>query len=70
MAKEVILLQGKVKETLPNTLFRVELDSGDTVLAHLSGKMRLHYIKIVEGDRVVVEFSPYDLGRGRIIKRL
>lgn len=70
MAKEVILLQGKVVEALPNTLFRVELDNNDVVLAHLSGKMRLHYIKLVEGDRVVVEFSPYDLSRGRISKRL
>lgn len=70
MAKEALLLEGKVTEALPNTLFRVELTSNDTVLAHLSGKMRLHYIKIVEGDRVIVEFSPYDLTRGRIIKRL
>ncbi|MBI3261181.1 translation initiation factor IF-1 [Candidatus Berkelbacteria bacterium] len=70
MAKEALLLEGKVTEALPNTLFRVELGSGDMVLAHLSGKMRLHYIKIVEGDRVIVEFSPYDLTRGRIIKRL
>ena len=70
MAKEVIELQGQVAESLPDTLFRVALDNGDRVLAHLSGKMRLHYIKIVEGDRVVVEFSPYDLGRGRIVKRL
>lgn len=70
MVKEALLLEGKVTEALPNTLFRVELDSGDMVLAHLSGKMRLHYIKIVEGDRVIVEFSPYDLTRGRIIKRL
>lgn len=70
MAKEALLLEGKVTEALPNTLFRVELSSGDMVLAHLSGKMRLHYIKIVEGDRVIVEFSPYDLTRGRIIKRL
>ncbi|MFY9484047.1 MAG: translation initiation factor IF-1 [Patescibacteria group bacterium] len=70
MAKEALLLEGKVTEALPNTLFRVELDSTDMVLAHLSGKMRLHYIKIVEGDRVIVEFSPYDLTRGRIIKRL
>ena len=70
MAKEALLLEGKVTEALPNTLFRVELDSGDIVLAHLSGKMRLHYIKIVESDRVIVEFSPYDLTRGRIVKRL
>lgn len=70
MAKDVILLEGKVVEALPATLFRVELGSGDVVLAHLSGKMRLHYIKIVEGDKVMVEFSPYDLTRGRIVKRL
>ncbi|MBI3495426.1 translation initiation factor IF-1 [Candidatus Berkelbacteria bacterium] len=70
MAKDVILLEGKVVEALPATLFRVELGGGDVVLAHLSGKMRLHYIKIVEGDKVMVEFSPYDLTRGRIVKRL
>lgn len=70
MAKDVILLQGKVAESLPDTLFRVDLENGDRVLARLSGKMRLHYIKIVEGDNVTVEFSPYDLTRGRIVKRL
>lgn len=71
MSKEdVIEVQGKVIEVLPNAVFRVELDTGQKVLAHLSGKMRLHYIKIVLGDRVTVELSPYDLTRGRITFRL
>jgi translation initiation factor IF-1 len=71
MSKEdVIEVQGKVIEVLPNAVFRVELDTGHKVLAHLSGKMRLHYIKIVQGDRVTVELSPYDLTRGRITFRL
>ncbi|MEO0098007.1 MAG: translation initiation factor IF-1, partial [candidate division WOR-3 bacterium] len=58
-----------VIEALPNTMFRVRLDSGHIALAHISGKMRLHFIKIVPGDRVAVEFSPYDLTRGRIVYR-
>lgn len=66
---ETIELEGKVIETLPNAMFRVELDNGHRVLAHISGKMRMHYIKILPGDRVVVELSPYDLTRGRIIYR-
>jgi translation initiation factor IF-1 len=71
MSKEdVIEIQGKVIEALPNALFRVELDTGQKILAHLSGKMRLHYIKIVPGDRVMIELSPYDLTRGRITFRL
>jgi len=70
MAKEdVIHLEGKVVEALPNAMFRVELETGHTVLAHISGKMRVHYIRILPGDTVVVEFSPYDLTRGRIIYR-
>lgn len=70
MAKEdVIQLEGKVVEALPNAMFRVELETGHTVLAHLSGKMRVHYIRILPGDTVVVELSPYDLTRGRIIYR-
>ncbi len=70
MAKEdVIQLEGKVIEALPNAMFRVELETGHTVLAHLSGKMRVHYIRILPGDTVVVELSPYDLTRGRIIYR-
>ncbi|MFN3406384.1 MAG: translation initiation factor IF-1 [Caldimicrobium sp.] len=70
MAKEdVIQLEGTVVESLPNAMFRVELETGHTVLAHLSGKMRVHYIRILPGDKVVVELSPYDLTRGRIIYR-
>lgn len=70
MAKEdVIHLEGKVIEALPNAMFKVELETGHTVLAHLSGKMRVHYIRILPGDAVVVELSPYDLTRGRIIYR-
>jgi len=56
-------------ETLPNAMFRVELDNGHKVLAHISGKMRMHYIKILPGDKVKIELSPYDLARGRIIFR-
>ena len=68
--KESIQVEGVVVEPLPNAMFRVELPSGHKVLAHVSGKMRLHYIKIVPGDKVLVELSPYDLGRGRITYRL
>ena len=67
--KDVILLEGKVVEALPNAMFRVELETGNKVLAHISGKMRMHYIRILPGDTVVVELSPYDLTRGRIIYR-
>lgn len=71
MAKtEKIEVEGKVNVCLPNTVFRVELANGHTVLAHISGKMRKHYIKILPGDRVLVELSPYDLSRGRITYRL
>ncbi|HEX9137802.1 MAG TPA: translation initiation factor IF-1 [Nitrospirota bacterium] len=71
MAKEdVIEVQGRVVESLPNTMFRVEMEGGHMVLAHLSGKLRIHYIKILPGDRVTVELSPYDLTRGRITYRL
>lgn len=70
MAKEEhIEMEGVVKETLPNTLFRVELDNGHIVKAHISGKIRKHYIRISTGDRVKVELTPYDLGIGRIIYR-
>jgi len=70
MAKEdAIQVEGKVLETLPNAMFRVELDNGHKVLAHISGKMRMHYIRILPGDRVTVELSPYDLSRGRVIFR-
>ncbi len=67
--KDVILLEGKVVEALPNAMFRVELETGNKVLAHISGKMRMHYIRILPGDTVVVELSPYDLTRGRIVYR-
>lgn len=71
MAKEdIIEIQGKVVEALPNAMFRVEMEGGHMVLAHLSGKLRIHYIKILQGDQVTVELSPYDLSRGRITYRL
>ena len=66
---EGIEVQGKINERLPNAMFRVELENGHLVLAHISGKMRMHYIKILPGDKVLVELSPYDLTRGRIIYR-
>ncbi|PKN34635.1 MAG: translation initiation factor IF-1 [Deltaproteobacteria bacterium HGW-Deltaproteobacteria-19] len=70
MAKEEsIEVEGRVVEPLPNAMFRVELENGHRVLAHISGKMRMHFIKILPGDRVTVELSPYDLTRGRIIYR-
>ena len=70
MAKEdLIQVTGKVLETLPNAMFRIELDNGHKVLAHVSGKMRMHFIRILPGDRVTVEVSPYDLSRGRIVFR-
>ncbi|MFC1545417.1 translation initiation factor IF-1 [Gemmatimonadota bacterium] len=70
MAKEEpILVEGTVLEPLPNATFKVELDNGHEVLAHISGKMRMHYIRILPGDRVQVELSPYDLTRGRITYR-
>ena len=67
--KDLIQLEGVVKETLPNAMFRVELDNNHVVLAHISGRMRKHWIRILPGDRVTVEFSLYDLTRGRIIYR-
>ncbi len=67
--KEAIEVEGTVKEPLPNAMFKVELANGHTVLAHISGKIRLHFIKILPGDRVLVELSPYDLTRGRITYR-
>jgi translation initiation factor IF-1 len=66
---EAISVEGTVTETLPNAMFRVELEGGHRVLAHISGKMRMHYIKILPGDKVTVELSPYDLSRGRITYR-
>jgi translation initiation factor IF-1 len=67
---DAISVEGTVTETLPNAMFRVELEGGHKVLAHISGKMRMHYIKIFPGDRVTVELSPYDLSRGRITYRV
>ena len=70
MAKEdCIQVEGTVVESLPNAMFRVELENGHVVLAHISGKMRMHFIKILAGDKVSVELSPYDLSRGRIFYR-
>ncbi len=70
MGKEdVIEVQGIVRETLPNAMFRVQLDSGQKILAHISGKMRMHFIRILPGDKVTVELSSYDLTRGRITYR-
>lgn len=68
--QEMIELEGKVSETLPNALFRIELDSGQMILAHIAGKLRVNKIRVLPGDRVIVEVSPYDLSRGRIIRRL
>lgn len=68
-AKETIEVDGTIIEALPNTMFRVRLDNGHEVLAHISGKMRMYYIRILLGDRVTVELSPYDLTRGRITFR-
>ena len=67
--EHLIEIEGSVVEALPNAMFRVELDNGHKVLAHISGKMRQHYIRILPEDRVVVELSPYDLSRGRIVYR-
>ncbi len=66
---DAIEMEGTVLEALPNAMFRVELDNGHRMLAHISGKMRMHYIRILPGDKVVVELSPYDLSRGRITYR-
>mgnify|MGYP000613178240 CR=1 FL=1 len=70
MAKEELIeAEGEIVEVLPNAMFRVKLDNGHIVLAHVSGKMRMHFIKILAGDKVKLEISPYDLNRGRIIYR-
>ncbi|MCU0576646.1 MAG: translation initiation factor IF-1 [Desulfobacterota bacterium] len=69
MAKDVIEAEGIVLEPLPNAMFKVELANGHQILAHISGKMRMHYIRILPGDRVQVEISPYDLTKGRIVYR-
>jgi len=67
--EDVVVVEGIVKETLPNAMFRVEIEGGHVVLGHVSGKMRMHYIRILPGDRVTIELSPYDLTRGRIVLR-
>ena len=67
--EEAIAVEGTVVEPLPNAMFRVEIEGGHNVLAHISGKMRMHYIRILPGDKVKVELSPYDLTRGRIVYR-
>lgn len=66
---DVIRVEGVVKETLPNAMFRVEIEGGHVVLGHVSGKMRMNYIRLLPGDKVVLELSPYDLTRGRIVLR-
>jgi translation initiation factor IF-1 len=71
MSKEdIIKTEGEIVETLPNAMFRVRLENGHVVLAHVSGKMRMHFIKIMVGDKVTIEISPYDLSKGRISRRL
>ena len=67
--EDQIEMEGTIVETLPNTMFRVELDNGHIIIAHISGKMRKHYIRILTGDRVTVEMTPYDLSKGRITYR-
>lgn len=67
--KEVIEIDGTVLESLPNAMFKVELENGHVILAHISGKMRMHYIKILPGDKVTIEMTPYDLSKGRITYR-
>jgi len=69
MKSKSIKVDGTVVESLPNAMFRVKLDSGHVLLAHISGKMRMHYIRILPGDRVTLELSPYDMTRGRIVYR-
>lgn len=68
--KELVKLEGVVEETLPSTTFKVRLDNGHTILAHISGRMRVNYIRLIPGDRVTVEMSPYDLTKGRIVQRM
>ncbi len=69
MPKDVIRVEGKVLEALPNAVFRVELENGHRVMAHVSGRMRMNFIRILPGDQVTVELSPYDLAKGRIVYR-
>jgi translation initiation factor IF-1 len=68
--KEIIKLNGVVREALPSTTFKVELENGHEILAHISGRMRVNYIRLLPGDRVLVEMSPYDLTKGRIVQRM
>lgn len=67
--KDAIRVEGKVLDALPNAVFRVELENGHQIIAHVSGKMRMHFIRILPGDKVTVEMSPYDLSKGRIVLR-
>lgn len=69
-SKDVIEVEGTVAEALPNAMFKVDLQNGHSVLAHISGKMRMNFIRVVPGDKVLVELSPYDLKRGRITRRV
>ena len=68
--KELIKMEGVVEESLPNTTFKVKLENGHEVLAHISGRMRVNYIRLLPGDKVILEMSPYDLSKGRITKRI
>ncbi|MEA2006684.1 MAG: translation initiation factor IF-1 [Patescibacteria group bacterium] len=68
--KEIVKLEGEVAELLPSTMFRVRLENGHIIFAHISGKMRIHFIKLMPGDKVEIEMSPYDLTKGRITRRL
>lgn len=68
--KELVKLEGEIEEVLPSTTFKVKLDNGHSILAHISGRMRVNYIRLLPGDRVLVEMSPYDLTKGRITQRL
>jgi translation initiation factor IF-1 len=68
--KELVKVEGVVEETLPNTTFKVRLENDHTILAHISGRMRVNYIRLLTGDKVLVEMSPYDLTKGRIVQRL
>ena len=67
--KDAIKVEGTILETLPNAMFRVELENGHVIIAHVSGKMRMHFIRILAGDKVTIEMSPYDLSKGRIVMR-
>lgn len=69
-SKEIIKFEGVIVETLPSTTFKVKLDNGHEVLAHISGRMRVNYIRLLPGDRVLLEMSPYDLSKGRVIQRM